>query len=71
MATSLSPIRVRFEHPNLSTAEAWAKAPVEPTEQERGELKAHADGGEGRCHCLIPTVLYLCHSREGGNPLGL
>jgi quinolinate synthase len=40
MATSLSPIRIRFEHPNLSTAEAWAKAPVKPTEQERGELKA-------------------------------
>ncbi|MEO5863366.1 MAG: quinolinate synthase NadA [Burkholderiales bacterium] len=40
MATSLSPIRVRFEHPNFSTAEAWAKAPVEPTEQERSELKA-------------------------------
>jgi quinolinate synthase len=40
MATSLSPIRVRFEHPNLSTAEAWAKAPVEPNEKERGELKA-------------------------------
>jgi quinolinate synthase len=39
MATSLSPIRVRFEHPNLSTAEAWAKAPVKPTEQERSELK--------------------------------
>ena len=40
MATSLSPIRVRFEHPNLSTAEAWAKAPVEPNEKERSELKA-------------------------------
>ena len=40
MATSLSPIRVRFEHPNLATAEAWAKAPVEPTAPERSELKA-------------------------------
>jgi quinolinate synthase len=40
MATSLSPIRVRFEHPNLSTAQAWAKAPFQPTEQERSELKA-------------------------------
>ena len=40
MVTRLSPIRVRFEHPNLSTAEAWAKAPVEPTEQEGSELKA-------------------------------
>ncbi len=40
MATSLHPIRVRFEHPNLSTAEAWAKAPVEPTAPERSELKA-------------------------------
>ncbi len=40
MATSLSPIRVRFEHPNFSTAEAWAKAPIELTKQERSELKA-------------------------------
>ena len=40
MATSLSPIKVRFEHPNLDTAEAWAKAPVETTQQERSELKA-------------------------------
>ena len=40
MATSLSLIRVRFEHPNLSTAEAWAKAPVELTVQERSKLKA-------------------------------
>jgi quinolinate synthase len=39
MATSLSPIRVRFEHPNFSTAEAWAKAPVEPNAKERSELK--------------------------------
>ena len=40
MATTLSPIKVRFEHPNLATAEAWAKAPLKPTEQERVELKA-------------------------------
>ena len=40
MATSLSPIRVRFEHPNFSTAEAWAKAPVESNDNERTELKA-------------------------------
>jgi quinolinate synthase len=39
MASSLSPIRVRFEHPNFSTAEAWAKAPVEPNAKERSELK--------------------------------
>jgi len=38
--TISSPIKVYYERPGMSTAEAWARAPHEPSQIERLELKA-------------------------------
>lgn len=38
--TISTPIKVYYERPGMSTAEAWARAPHEPTRIERIELKA-------------------------------
>jgi quinolinate synthase len=38
--TTASPIRVNYERPGLSTAQAWAKAPVEPAAADKPALIA-------------------------------
>jgi quinolinate synthase len=54
-----SPIRVYYERPGMNTAEAWARAPLEPSREERVELKARIKRLLRDQHAVLVSHYYV------------